>query len=224
MNRRDFLISAAGAALTAIIPFGTNANAATGSATISAPAKFIEPSNPVFKNRLVTILGSSKPETCEEYVGRFFSSRPDASRFPTFSFSSDPYFVDVLRDARPKDNTFLISFLGDAADRSKYNEDMNRYMKSALRYDPDLFIFERLAGTNPTISPHDLQGLVMKQRYVAGSVRAQTPAELFGLVSKALGEEVLYLTRDEPEIQVFHDMVDVTESFLKWSADRGVTA
>lgn len=222
MNRRDFLISAAGAALTAIIPFGTNANAATGSATISAHAKFIAPSNPVFRNRLVTILGSSKPETCEEYVGRFFSAQPDATRFPTFSFSSDPYFVDVLRDARPKDNTFLISFIGGAADRSKHDKEMKQHMKSALRHDPDLFIFERLAGTNPTISPHDLQSLVMKLR-VAGSVRAQTPAELFDLVSKALGEEVLYLTRGEPEIQVFHDMVDVTENFLNWSADRGVT-
>lgn len=223
MNRRDFLVSAAGAALAAVMPLGAHANAATDGATVPSTAKAFEHSKPIFKNRLVTILGSSKPEACEEFVGRFFSSRPDASIYPTFSFG-DGYFTDVLRTARPVDNTFLISFVGDAADRSKHDEDMKQHMKSALRHDPDLFIFERLAGTNPTVSPHDLQGLVMTHRYVAGSVRAETPAELFGLVSKALGDEVLYLTKGEPKIQVFHDMIDVTETFIKWAADTVMTA
>ncbi|TLX16692.1 hypothetical protein [Rhizobium sp. MHM7A] len=223
MNRRDFLASAAGAELATVMPLETNANATTGDATIPATANSFLPSNTVFKNRLVTILGSSKPETCEEYVGRFFSSRPDASIYPTFSFG-DAYFTDVLRAARPVDNTVLISFVGDAADRSKHDEDMKQHMKSALRYDPDLFIFERLAGTNPTVSPYDLQGLVMMHRCVAGSVRAATPEDLFTLVSDTYDEEILYLTRGQPKIQVFHDMVDVTESFLKWSTDRSVTA
>lgn len=61
MNRRDFLVSAAAAALSAVMPLVTNANAATGDATIPAPAKSFESSTRVFKNRLVTVLGSSKP-------------------------------------------------------------------------------------------------------------------------------------------------------------------
>lgn len=218
MKRREFLSASIAAALATALPFRSQANALITDVAYPAPVAAPVIGGHDFKNRLVTIMGSSKPETCEANLGRFFSATPSPTRFPTFSFSDNEYLVNILQDARPKDDIYLISFVGRPENLQ------NQHMKAAMRHDPDLFIFEQLAGADATISPQGLQQLIAINRYVAGSVRADTEAELFDVLRSALGNELDYLISQSPKIQVFHDMKDVTQSFVEWSLQSSTLA
>lgn len=214
MKRRAFIIGSAASSLLALLPFRGNATPVAGKLTLPSPAA-PKVRNHEFKNRAVTIMGTSKLESCAEDLGRFYAATQSPTIHPTFSFSSDDRLATILESSRPKDDMRLISFVGKTVDFVR-----SAHMQAALRHNPDLFIFEQLAGSHSRIPPNDLQKVFTVGSHVAGAVIARTPAELFELVHEAFGDEIGFILSGEPKIQVFYDMVDVTEGFVKWVERR----
>lgn len=219
MNRRHFLVGTSALTLLAALPISATAVAEGAAIDNNVAAKTgIDTIQPVFKTRIVTILGSSQKETCEEYVGRFFSYCQNDTPYPTFSVG-DAYFTEVIKNANTAAKTakeyHLISLVGNTAQSVHGNEWVSEHLRMAMRHDREMFLIERIAGRHATTGPTEIQSIISIGLRIAGSIHAETLQELFESVTLGLGEQTTHLAAGE-KLQVFHDMNDVTDQFVEW--------